>query len=114
MEKETEMISCKDVENYLQPYLEDKLNFSDTKVLLEHLKDCRECMDELEIRYLLYEGLKRLEKGHNLNLKAELEERIYRSGQHVLMIERLKTSAAMLFLALAVFGVVQGVLMIVQ
>ncbi len=113
MEKETASITCKDVESFLQPYLEGKLNNRDVKVLMEHLENCPECMDELEIRYLLYEGLKRLENGHDLNLKHELEERIYDSRQHVLMIERLKASIVMLSVALVIFAAVQAILMIV-
>ncbi len=102
-----EEISCKDVENFLQPYLENNLNTKDTRVLLTHLKECSECMDELEIRYLLHEGLKSLEDGHDFNLKDELEERLYNSEQHVLMIERLKTSLVLLVLALLILGSVQ-------
>ena len=113
MEKETASITCKDVENFLQPYLEGKLNNRDVKILMEHLESCPECMDELEIRYLLHEGLNSLENGYELNLKHELEERIYNSRQHVLMIERLKASVVMLSVALIIFAAVQAILMIV-
>ena len=113
MKKEVKKVACKDVESFLQPYLEGKLNNRETKILLDHLKDCPECMDELEIRYLLHEGLNRLENGHDLNLKSELEERIYNSDQHILMLERLKTSVVMLSVALVIFAAVQAILMIV-
>jgi len=113
MDRERSEVTCKDVEGFLQPYLENKLNNRDTKILLGHLNNCPECMDELEIRYLLYEGLKRLENGHDLNLKQELEERIYNSDQHILMIERFKTSLIMLSVALVIFAAVQAILMIV-
>ena len=113
MKEEKKEIRCKDVEDFLQPYLEDKLDNNDTKLLIEHLKDCPECMDELEIRYLLYEGLKFLESGQDFNLKAELEERLYQSEQHVLMIDRLKTSAVLFVVAMGIFGTVQLVLMMV-
>ncbi len=107
MSKEEKKISCKDVEEFLQPYLEDNLKLKDLRVLLTHLKDCHECMDELEIRYLLHEGLKSLEDGHNFNLKDELKKRIYQSEQHVMMVERLKTSVILITSALLVLGFVQ-------
>ena len=113
MERDRSEVTCKDVESFLQPYLEGKLNNHDTKTLLGHLENCSECMDELEIRYLLHEGLKRLENGHDLNLKQELEDRIYNSGQHLLMIERFKVSIVMLSVALIIFAAVQAILMIV-
>lgn len=113
MGKETGTLSCKDVENFLQPYLEYRLDNGGTEVLIKHLKKCRECRDELEIRYLLHEGLKRLEDGQDFNLKTELEERLYQSEQHLLMIERLKTSVALLSIAVSIFAVVQIILILI-
>ncbi len=107
MGKNMEEVRCKDVEDFLQPYLEYRLDNKSTKLLIEHLKECPECMDELEIRYLLYEGLKMLESGRDFNLKAELEKRLYQSEQHVLMIDRLKTSVVLLLCALGILGIVQ-------
>ena len=82
--------SCKDVEDLLQPYLENKLNIEETELLLNHISTCSECGDELEIRYLLMEGLKRLESGETLDLKKELDDRIWHSRQRILFAERLK------------------------
>ncbi len=82
--------SCKDVEDLLQPYLENKLNIEETELLLNHISTCSECGDELEIRYLLMEGLKRLENGETLDLKKELDDRIWHSRQRILFAERLK------------------------
>ena len=110
MGKEKEEIRCKDVEDFLQPYLEYRLDNRSMKKLVDHLKNCHECMDELEIRYLLYEGLKRLEAGQNFNLKKELENRLYKSEQELLMIDRLKTSFVLLLIALGIFGIVQMIL----
>ncbi|MCR4589497.1 MAG: zf-HC2 domain-containing protein [Lachnospiraceae bacterium] len=112
MSSKEDTISCKDVEGFFQPYLERSLSSRDTKLLLTHLKDCSECMDELEVRYLLHEGLKSLEDGHNFNLKEELKERLYQSEQHVLMIDRLKTSIVLLSGALLILGAVQLIMTI--
>lgn len=109
--KEEKKISCKDVEEFLQPYLEDSLKNKDMRTLLSHLKDCHECMDELEIRYLLHEGLKNLEDGHNFNLKEELKRRLYQSEQHVLMLDRLKTSVILIISAFLLLGSVQLIIM---
>ncbi len=104
---------CKDVENFLQPYLEYKLEYKDCRTLLSHLRKCHECMDELEIRYLLHEGLNRLEDGQEFNLKQELEDRLYRSEQHILMMERLKTSVILFVAAGFVFIAVHLILLFI-
>nr|MDN4743198.1 zf-HC2 domain-containing protein [Lachnospiraceae bacterium C1.1] len=81
---------CKDVENLLQPYLENKLNIEQMRVLHSHIIECADCYDELEIRYLLMEGLRHLEDGETLDLKKELDDRLYKTKQRVLFADRIQ------------------------
>lgn len=81
---------CKEAEALFQPYLLNKLNNKDISFLLDHIEHCSECADELEIHYLMQEGLKRLENGETLDLKGELGRKLEKSRQKVLFLERLK------------------------
>ncbi len=81
---------CKDVENLLQPYLENKLNIEQLRLLNRHVKECPDCYDELEIRYLLVEGLNRLEDGETIDLQKDLDNRLYKSSQKVLLADRMQ------------------------
>ncbi|MCR5527453.1 MAG: zf-HC2 domain-containing protein [Lachnospiraceae bacterium] len=83
-------VKCKDVENLIQPFLDNKLNIDDMKLLYGHIQHCHDCYDELEIRYLLKEGIKRIEDGEALDLKKELEERLYRVKQRILLADRMQ------------------------
>ena len=89
---------CKAAEGLLQPYLENSLNRQDTIKLLNHLDKCSECQDELEIRFLLAEGLKRLESGETMNMKAELHDRLRHSRREVVFREYLSSIANLLTL----------------
>ena len=89
-------ITCKDVENLLQPYLEGKLSVDEMKLLLGHIKTCHDCYDELEIRFLLMEGLRRLEDGETLDMKKELDDRIWLTSQRVLWAERMQAGVFLL------------------
>ncbi len=113
MDATLEKTGCRDVENLLQPYLEYKLDYKQCRTLLSHLKECHECRDELEIRYLLHEGLDRLENGQEFNLKAELEYRIEQTEEHVLFMERLKNSLILLLSAGFIFVLVHIILMLI-
>ena len=63
----------------------------------------------------LEDALKRISEleVENANLKAELEERLYHSEQHILMIDRIKTSLILFAAALIILGLVQLVYVIV-
>ncbi len=105
-----ETITCKEVENLLQPYLENRLGYAELSILLSHLGECAECRDELEIRYLLQEGLKRAEEGKSLDMRKDLSERLTKSRTYLLNVERMQNLIFLIegaaFLLLLV-GVVQ-------
>ncbi len=88
MKNETD---CRYAETLMPQYIEGKLDPAGTKLLIRHIKGCHECYDELEIRFLISEGLKRVESGETMDLKNELENRVSRSAMMIAMIERIQT-----------------------
>ncbi len=90
-----EEIHCREVENLLQPFLENRLHTDELKALLAHLDSCDDCSDELEVRYLLTEGLKRLEAGESFDLEKELEDRIEHARDRILLIDRIQTGTVL-------------------
>ncbi|SFK48469.1 Putative zinc-finger [Lachnospiraceae bacterium KH1T2] len=83
-------VKCKEAENLIQPFLDNKLNIDDMKLLYGHIQNCHDCYDELEIRYLLNEGIKRIEDGEALDLKKELDEKLYHARQRILLADRMQ------------------------
>lgn len=102
-------ISCKDAEQMIPVYLDGKLGFDETRKLMGHLSQCHDCQDELEIRFLIREGLRRVEIGETLDLKGELDRRIKNSGLMVAMFERIHT-AGIIIEVTAVFVLISCVL----
>ncbi len=60
-------------EQNIPGFLEDELSNEDLEEFLDHYDSCRECRDELSIRYLIETGLARLETGEPFNLQKELD-----------------------------------------
>lgn len=83
-------ILCKRAEKLIPGYLDGKLGFDETRFLVRHLSSCPECRDEMEIRFLIAEGLKRVESGETLNLKDELERKLAKSERIIAMLERVR------------------------
>lgn len=65
---------CKEIQSLIPGYLVGKLSLKEAKSFTAHLKKCNECRDEMEISYLLDEGITRAENGETIDLHADLEE----------------------------------------
>ena len=70
-------VNCKETEKMIPDFLQDDLSSKELKQFIEHIDTCPECMEELSIQFLVYEGLERLESGNNFNLQSALAVKIF-------------------------------------
>lgn len=69
------MISCKEAEKMVMPYIEYQLGERDLEAFLTHVKSCPACREELEIYYTVAVGLKQLDSGTGAyDITGALEE----------------------------------------
>lgn len=66
-------MNCKDFEKLIPDFLEQKLDFLTMKEFQEHKEKCPACSEELEIQFLVAEGMQRLEEGDAFDLEGELQ-----------------------------------------
>ena len=71
-----ETMDCKGFEKLIPDYLAKKLDYPTLKRFYQHMGKCRDCREELDIQFLVSEGMHRLEEGNAFDLQAELEQRI--------------------------------------
>ncbi len=69
-------MNCKDVEKILPAFVRHECSEKEEAIILEHVRSCKECREELTIQLLLAEGLNRLESGDSFDLNVELEKRL--------------------------------------
>ena len=69
-------MDCKNIEKLIPKFLKNECTPKEEAMILEHIKDCPDCKEELTIELLLEEGLSRLESGESFDLNAELEKRL--------------------------------------
>ncbi len=55
-------MKCTEAERMVIPYLKDELNIEQLDAFLEHIETCDNCMEELEIHYMVDVGLKKLDQ----------------------------------------------------
>lgn len=69
-------MNCKETQKYIDDFIKDKLDEEVIDEFIDHISSCKECKEELQIQYLVTEGIQRLEKSATLDIQRELEEKI--------------------------------------
>lgn len=71
-------MDCRKFQLLIPDFINDTMSDEDIEQFVEHSKSCVECYDELEIYYMLYEGLDKIENeiGASYDLKGELDKKL--------------------------------------
>lgn len=67
-------MDCKQAEKLIAPFLEETLDNKTLKEFLEHVEECPECREELNIQYLVMAGMSLLEEGVSFDLQKEMTQ----------------------------------------
>ncbi len=71
------MLTCKEAEKMVMPFIHDQLNETQMEEFLKHVSACPSCKEELEIYYTVSAGLKQLDSGTGVyDITGALEESI--------------------------------------
>lgn len=55
-------MTCREAEKLVVPYINDELTIEELDGFLEHVENCDNCMEELEIHYMVDVGLRKLDE----------------------------------------------------
>lgn len=76
-------MDCKSFEKLIPDFIAERMDYPSLKRFLAHREQCAECREELEIRFLVSEGIQRLEDGNAFDLQAELEQHLLDSKKKI-------------------------------
>lgn len=84
-QQQQEEYSCKEIEKMVIPYIQKELSNKELRTFVSHVKQCPECMEELETYYIVYKGLMQLDEKENLpmNIMESLESDLDFSAGHL-------------------------------
>ncbi len=69
------MLTCKEAEKMVMPFIENQLSETELEAFLIHVDSCPSCKEELEIYYTVSAGLKQLDSGTGVyDIAGALEE----------------------------------------
>ena len=100
-------MNCQNAQSMVLNFINNKIDKEETKAFIEHVRDCKDCWEELEIYYVMLVGLKQLDEGEELaadfrkKLQNEVESRyveIEREAmrKHIAKIITILVTAAIL------------------
>jgi hypothetical protein len=98
-------MTCKEIEKQIPLFLSDSLEEEELEEFISHVKQCRNCEEELAIQYLTVVGLERLEEGASFSLDDELVNKINRAERRIVIERRIeKVCRAIELAAILVLG----------
>lgn len=69
-------MDCKEFEKWIPVFLSRKMDFLTMEKFARHMEECPGCSEELEIQFLVVEGMVRLEEGDAFDLQRELKSQL--------------------------------------
>lgn len=60
-------MNCIDVQRLIMPFINDELSNSQLEELIHHIRNCPNCMEELEVYYVLLSGMRQLDNDKELS-----------------------------------------------
>ena len=105
-------MNCNEFEKMIPDYIDDKLDFMTLKQFSAHMKKCPGCREELQIQFLVTEGMQRLEEGDAFDLQNELDRRLAESKHKVRFHESFLKVGAFLetLVVIAIAGIIVWIL----
>ncbi|MCI9148634.1 MAG: zf-HC2 domain-containing protein [Hungatella sp.] len=79
-------MTCKEAENLVMPYIRHELDMGQVEEFLEHIDQCGDCREELEIYYTVEVGIRQLDSDTDTdryNIKGDMETDIIASRQAI-------------------------------
>ncbi len=89
-------MNCSVAQSNFISFIAGGLDGEDLEAFLDHLDQCPQCREELEINYSMYRGLEILDRDSDepLNVQKEMEDMISQAKKTVARRRRIKRAAA--------------------
>lgn len=79
-------MTCLRAQSLITPFINDELELKELEELLEHIRGCKDCKEELEVYYALLTAMKQLDEDKNLSddFSLELSEKLERAQEKII------------------------------
>lgn len=104
---------CREWQRKIPDFLNNRMELSEQQKFVSHMRECKDCYEELEIMYMLAEGLKELENeaADSFNFKSRLDKKLKLAQTQC---ERYKSYTQFKFLVFCTMYTVTAIGIIIQ
>lgn len=95
-------MDCREMQGLIVPFIKSELTMEKAKEFFQHIDNCPDCKEELEVYYMMMVGIKELDEDNpkSLDLHSQFEELLECSRTEINKHHLRKTPRMVLFLAL--------------
>lgn len=103
-------MECKEARLNMNKYLDDKLEPEKLEGFIRHVMSCSDCHEELELSFIMTEGMRRLENDEDIsiNFGEALNSKLRRQLHHIQMARRVKRQLVLWSIIFSVTGIILG------
>lgn len=103
-------MTCLEAQTKIMAFIDNKLTGDELSEFVKHVKNCKNCSEELEIYYTLLVGMKQLDNNEELStdFKRDLDRKLDESMHKISNTKNLKTSSVCIVFACVLAGLIIG------
>ena len=78
-------MNCMKAQSMITPFINNKLTLKETEEFIDHVENCSDCREELEVYYALLTAMRQLDEDKNIssNFGQELNQKLERSKERI-------------------------------
>lgn len=78
-------MNCNEAQALITKYVQDQLDLKTLEEFLHHVNNCPDCLEELEVYYIVFTGIKRLDNDENIAIDyhEQFEESLQKSAYQI-------------------------------
>lgn len=78
-------MTCKEAQGLIMPYINDELDVGQLEKFIEHIENCSDCKEELEVYFTLLTGMRQLDEEKNLSgdFHIDFEKSLRKSEERI-------------------------------
>jgi len=106
------IMTCLEAQRLITAFINDQLNVEQLEAFVSHITSCPDCMEELEVYYVLLTAMKQLDEEKNLSndYHIELLDKIQHAEDKIVHSKFVKIRKRILFfLTIVIVGIVSSV-----
>lgn len=79
-------MTCSQAQSYIMPFIKEELDINNLKEFLQHIKQCENCKEELEVYFTLLNGMKQLDENKIItnNFRIDFEGFLHKQEDKII------------------------------